>query len=243
MGIEKCSNPGISQQARNSYNSEQESQLKTLELYNYSELKSIDLKEPFLNTVFEKLHELNVFNCDHLTKLFDPPSAESFSCLKQLYVENCPGLEYLFTSSMVINLKHLEKITVKECGSITKIVETEQTSQGIKFEQLYWIDLDSLSKLECFYSGKDTLQLPSLVQVEIWQCPQMEAFSGGEIIANSFRRIQTSIDSRDGLVFHNDVNDSVKRVFLLQVRTSTQLIDYGNQLLHEFNLFNPINKL
>jgi len=230
VGIGKCSNVEMFQ-PQNSSNSKQEilGQLKKLILYDVSKLISIGLEESVLNTAYEKLHELNVFCCDDMTKLFHFPSEVSFSCLKILLVHYCSRLEYLFTSSMAIELKQLEKITVNCCESITKIVENEQegiTSQGIKFERLYWIELGSLSNLECFYSGNDTLQLPSLIQVEIWECPKMEVFSGGEIIANSFRGIQTSFNSHDELVFHNDVKDSVKRVFLLQVGTSTQSINY-----------------
>jgi hypothetical protein len=54
--------------------------------------------------------------------------------------------------------------------------------------------------------------------VYIWECPKLKVFSSGEINAKSFRGVQASSNSKDPLVLHNDVNASVKRVFLLQVR-------------------------
>jgi hypothetical protein len=118
---------------------------------------------------------------------------------------------------------HLEKITVKESPSIKTIVEMEQdgtTLSRFEFKRLYSITLDSLSSLEYFYSGSDTLELPSLTLVNIQQCPKLDVFSRGEISAISFRGIQASFDLNDELVLYNndldDLNASVKLLFLLQ---------------------------
>ncbi|MCH85119.1 rpp4 candidate R5, partial [Trifolium medium] len=197
-------------------------QLKTLTLSNVSELKFIWSKDSssWLKTVCEKLYSLNVICCPDLTELFCSPSAVSSFYLKELYIENCHGLEYLFPSSVAKVLMHLEKITVKESQSIKNIIEMEQdvtTSLGVKFERLYSITLDSLSSLEYFYSGNDTLQLPSLTLVNIQQCPKMAVFSRGGIDAKSLRGIHNSVEKSDELIFHNDLNVSVKMAFLLQV--------------------------
>jgi hypothetical protein len=123
----------------------------------------------------------------------------------------------------------LESITVERSRSIKEIVAKQQDGtylQGIKFERLHCILLDSLSSLECFYSGNDTLQLTSLTQVDIRQCPNMQIFSQGEIYVKSFNGIQVTTDSTDELVFDVDLNTSVKRVFLLQVGTSSKSVEY-----------------
>jgi hypothetical protein len=63
--------------------------------------------------------------------------------------------------------------------------------------------------------------------VDIRQCPKMEVFSQGRINAKSFRGIQASSNSNDDLVFYNnDLNASVRRVFLLQVGTSSKSVEY-----------------
>ncbi|GAU49106.1 hypothetical protein TSUD_13470 [Trifolium subterraneum] len=195
-------------------------QLKTLTLNRVSKLQYISLENSWLNTVSMKCHKLNVSHCHDLTKLFHSPSVASFYNLKELYISDCHELEYLFTSSVANLLKHLEEITVKASHKIKEIVAKEQdgtTCQEIKFERLYCINLDSLSSLECFYSGKDILELPSLTQVDIWQCPKMEVFSQGEINLKSFRGIQTSTDSNNELFFHNDLNTSINRAILLKM--------------------------
>jgi hypothetical protein len=199
-------------------------QLKTFALYNVPKLKVIWSEDSsWLNTVCEKIYNLDIVSCPGLIKLFSSPSAVSFCHLKELYINKCHGLEYLFTSSVAKVLMHLEKITVKESQSIKEIVEMEQdgtTSLGFTFEWLYSITLDSLSSLECFYSGDDTLQLPSLTLVNIQQCPKMDVFSRGRIKAKSFRGIHNSVEQNDESIFHNDLNVSVKMVFLLQVGSS-----------------------
>jgi hypothetical protein len=196
-------------------------QLKILTLDTVSELQFINLEDSWLNTVIEKLHNLKVTNCPGLINLTNSPCAVSFSCMKELHISGCHGLRYLFTCSMTKVLTTLKKITVKECQSITEIVAKEQdgtTSQEVKFERLCYIYLNSLSSLECFYSGNGSLQLPSLTEVYIRQCPKLKVFSSGEINANLFQGIQASSDSNDQLVFHNDLNASVEQVFLLEVR-------------------------
>jgi hypothetical protein len=196
-------------------------QLKILTLDAVSELQYINLEDSWLNTVVEKLHRLKVSECPDLKKLFHSPCAISFSYMKELYISECHGLRYLFTCSVAKVLMTLKKITVEKCLSIIEIIAKEQDgtiSQGVKFEHLYYIHLNYLPSLECFYNGNGTLQLPSLAHVDIWQCPKVQVFSTGEINANFFQGIQASSDSNEQLVFHNDLNASVKRVFLLQVR-------------------------
>jgi hypothetical protein len=211
-------------------------QLKILTLNRVSQLQYISLENSWLKTVCKYLHKLNVSNCPDLTKLFHSPSEISLSNIKELYISKCHELEYLFTSSVAKLLTHLEEITVKECDKIKEIVVKVQDGtpwlqdgtprQEIKFEWLYCINLDSLSSLECFYSGDDILELPSLTQVDIWQCPKMEFFSR-QINVKSFRGIQASSDSNDALFFHKNLNTSVKSAILLQVGTPSLSIYYA----------------
>jgi hypothetical protein len=126
-------------------------------------------------------------------------------------------------------LTSLEKITVVESQSITEIVAKGHdgtTSQEVKFERLCSINLNSLKSLQCFYSGNGSLQLPSLTQVYIRQCPKVKVFSSGKINANCFQGIQASSNLNDELVlYNNDLNASVEKLFLLQqVRTSSKFI-------------------
>ncbi|XP_061352865.1 uncharacterized protein LOC133297702 [Gastrolobium bilobum] len=188
--------------------------VKNLTLYRVYEIEYIGSENSsWLNT----LHKLNVFHCSALITLVH--SAVTFSYLRELYVSGCDGLEYLFTSSEAKKLMHLEEITIKECGLMKEIIRhDETTSKGIKLEWLDRIVLHDLFHLRCFYSGNDNLQLPSLLQVDILGCPNMEKFSQGPIHVESFRGILASEDSNDDLVFHDNLQDSVKMLFLQQDR-------------------------
>nr|KYP54315.1 hypothetical protein KK1_000500 [Cajanus cajan] len=183
-------------------------------------------------TCLKNLRELEVrdsdkvvSSCHHLTTLVH--SAVSFCNLKQLSVKDCHGLKHLFTSSAARKLVHLEEMYIVQCESMEEILAEEQeetTSGAIKFERLSTIILDSLSSLLCFYSGSSTLLLSTLIRVLIWKCPNMKTFSRGDIHAESFLGIQGSLDTKEKLIFHQDLNSTVEQMFQQQVRTLNQLI-------------------
>ncbi|MCH99014.1 rpp4 candidate 3, partial [Trifolium medium] len=190
MTIECCHRPDVFLPPNTKF-SEHEllEHLKMWNMSNVSKLELIGLGDSsWLSTVCGKLQELNVRQCSDLTTLFRSTSAASFSNLKEMAITECRGLEYLFTLSTTKKFIHLEKITVKECSSLRTVLakEEDEAPQGAEFKRLRWIDLNSLSSLDCFYPGNNTLQLPLLFQVEIGQCPKMEVFSRGEINAKSF---------------------------------------------------------
>lgn len=183
------------------------------------------MDSPLLNRICEKLHDLYVIECPDLTTILHSTTL-SFNYLKELYISDCHGLKYLFTSSATKMLMHLENIKVWNCNSIQTIVAKEQderTSRGIKLVRLNHIDLSNLESLECFYSGNNNLQLPSLIQADIWDCPKMKIFCPGSILANSFKGIKAS-----NLVFYDDLNSSVKKLFLLKVTTSAESNNYDS---------------
>ncbi|XP_027905952.1 uncharacterized protein LOC114165560 [Vigna unguiculata] len=195
--------------------------LKTLKLDSVSKLQSIGSEDsPWLNVICdsEKLQKLHVVDCPDLKTLVHSTPSVSFTYVKKLYIERCQELKYLFTLSAVNKLENLEYIQVKDCESMEAIIlKEDDISEEIKLQHLKRIDLNLLSSLECFYSGNDTLRVPSLMQVDIWECPKMKFFSRGEIHLNSsFRGIQASNVSSDDLVFYHDLNSSVEKVFLQQ---------------------------
>nr|KYP76990.1 hypothetical protein KK1_021253 [Cajanus cajan] len=176
----------------------------------------------WLNTISEKLQELNVVRCLHLTTLV---LTMSFSCLKKVSISNCPKLQYLFTSSAAKKLMMLEEIKVEECESLKEIVakELDVISEVVKFERLNNIVLHSLPSLIWFSSGSDTLQLSSLITVHIRKCPNMKIFSKGVIYAESFQGIQMSSDPKQDLLFYKDLNTTIKGMLQRRVRTSFKL--------------------
>ncbi|XLR10161.1 hypothetical protein S83_038099 [Arachis hypogaea] len=150
--------------------------LKELKLDSLNELNSISGLEYLL-----KLRLLKVSFCRKLTTVL---VLQSCSNLKELHINDCDGLECLLTSSAVKMLIHLEELKVEYCKSLKEIVGKEEesgTEDIIEFKRLHRITLESLYSLECFYSGNATLNLPSLIRVDIQDCPKMKIFSQTEI--------------------------------------------------------------
>ncbi|XP_027337391.1 uncharacterized protein LOC113851105 [Abrus precatorius] len=219
MSLEYCKKPEIFL-TQNPVKDGMLEQLKELAVNVVSDLPSIGSNGPsLLNAICERLHQLYVFDCSDLRAVVDSSSTVSFANLKILFISECPKLEYLITSSAAEKLKHLEELMVVNCELLKGIVANEQnqpTSGVIEFKQLDSISLISLSKLECFYSGTATLDLPSLIQVQILQCPDMKYFSQNLKVGKSFRGIQGSDNVNDDLIWGDNFNSSVEKVSLLQ---------------------------
>ncbi|XP_068477292.1 uncharacterized protein [Phaseolus vulgaris] len=196
--------------------------LKALELNEVSKLQSIGSDDSqWLNVICdsEKLQELYIFNCPDLKTLVHSTRLVSFKYVKEMFIQSCQELKYLFTLSAVNKLENLERIKVRDCESMEAIVMKGEgeISEEIKLQQLKRIDLNLLPSMGCFYSGNDTMRLPSLMRLNIRMCPKMKFFSEGEIEVNSsFRGIQASNISSDELVLYNNLNSSVEKVFLQQ---------------------------
>ncbi|MED6204286.1 hypothetical protein PIB30_007757 [Stylosanthes scabra] len=148
--------------------------LKELYLWSLSELDSISGLQYLL-----KLQLLFVVDCPKLTSL-----GQSCSNLKELYIRECSELEFLFTTAAAKMLIHLEELRVARCSSLKEIVGKEQesvTEDIVEFKRLHRLTLKKLDSLKCFYSGNATLKFPSLIRLDIKDCPDMEIFSQGAI--------------------------------------------------------------
>ncbi|KAL4393479.1 hypothetical protein AHAS_Ahas02G0056100 [Arachis hypogaea] len=167
--------------------------LKELSLLSLSELNAISGVEYLLN-----LQLLKVSGCPKLTTL-----GQTCSNLKELDISICHRLECLFTSLAAKLLIHLEELKVSRCDLLKEIVGKEQQSdetatastatKDIELKRLERIKLHSLKNLECFYSGSAILKLPSLIWVNIEDCPAMKSFSqqGAVHVEERSRPIQT----------------------------------------------------
>ncbi|XP_020971098.1 uncharacterized protein LOC107626874 isoform X3 [Arachis ipaensis] len=185
--------------------------LKELKLSSLDELNSISGLEYLL-----KLRLLEVYECPKLTTVL---VLHSCSNLKELHIKHCDGLECLLTSSAAKMLIHLEELKVEYCMSLKEIVGKEEesgTEDIIEFKRLHRITLKYLERLECFYSGNATLNLPSLIRVDIVRCPKMKIFSQTEINVKPplFQVFYSSYEVER--LFLDDLNVAVACQFLQQ---------------------------
>ncbi|KAK8508870.1 hypothetical protein V6N12_034972 [Hibiscus sabdariffa] len=100
--------------------------------------------------------------------------------LKILEVEECNNLKYIFSVSMALDLVQLKDISVKKCRMMEYIIKTgeEETAMNtVWLPKLRMIRLESCSELKSFCMGSVTLQCPSLIRIEVNDCPEMYAMA------------------------------------------------------------------
>ncbi|KAK8633712.1 hypothetical protein V6N13_014551 [Hibiscus sabdariffa] len=103
-----------------------------------------------------------------------------FKNLTVLEVEECNNLKYLFSVSMALELVQLTDLKVKNCPMIEQIIKTgaeETTIDTLPLPKLKMIKLESCSELTSFCMGSITLQCPSLIRIEVDNCPKMYAMA------------------------------------------------------------------
>ncbi|KAL4586180.1 hypothetical protein LXL04_010812 [Taraxacum kok-saghyz] len=132
-----------------------------------------DLLKSRLNELFEKtevLH-LQVDGMNDLQEVLVESARlpqRSFYNLKVLDVFKCENLRYLFTTTIASGLMKLERLTVSECPVLEVLVYSENGGEGlIKFQELKFITLKNLPKLEGFCNNDNAIDLPQLVELTL----------------------------------------------------------------------------
>ncbi|KAL4378818.1 hypothetical protein GQ457_02G035720 [Hibiscus cannabinus] len=103
-----------------------------------------------------------------------------FKNLTILEVEECNSLKYIFSVSMAWELVQLKDLKVKNCPIIKQIIKKgaeETTIDTLSLPKLERISLESCSDLRSFCMGSITLQCPSLIGIEVDNCPKMYAMA------------------------------------------------------------------
>ena len=209
--------------------------IRKLWLYQLDQLKHIwndgCVSDPFV----QNLEDLTVRECCSLTRL-TPPSI-SFTNLTALEVENCNGMIYLMTSSTAKSLVHLEYFKIDNCEMIEEVVQIDEgeSEEEINFESLMHLELNSLSSLKSFGSGKHTFIFPSLITLIVRGCHKMQNFSSGLTVAP----VLTIVEVENGKKrWKEDLNTTIKQLFLEKVCEIFMLI-----MLVLYYLYHKYSKL
>ena len=149
-------------------------QLRELELSQLPMLTHLWKEETQSSPILQNLEALEVSQCDKLKLLV--PSSVSFQSLTTLEISKCHGLINLVTVSTAKSLVQLKKLSVSECKRITEIVAREggEVNEVINFNKLTSLKLEYLPNLTNFCSGNYSFVFPSLEEVIVRQCPEME---------------------------------------------------------------------
>ncbi|MED6211293.1 hypothetical protein PIB30_072338 [Stylosanthes scabra] len=109
--------------------------------------------------------------------------------LTSLNMSGCDKIKTLFSFSTFENLHSLE---VSDCKNIEEIVSKEKintSANQVMFPKLETLNLESLPMLKAFCQASYAFELPSLQDVTIKDCLNMEAFSRGSCHTNMLKNI------------------------------------------------------
>ncbi|KAF3673170.1 putative disease resistance protein-like isoform X2 [Capsicum annuum] len=106
-----------------------------------------------------------------------------FSKLETLTVENCCKLRNLMSPSVARGLLNLQGLVICDCQSMEEVIIEEEEQQGEEimsyeplFPRLKVLVLQLLPKLRHFFLTKSALEFPFLIEVGIFDCPEMKMF-------------------------------------------------------------------
>ncbi|TXG48206.1 hypothetical protein EZV62_027500 [Acer yangbiense] len=196
-------------------------QIKSLSLYRLDDLKQMWKQDSKMDLNLQNLETLQVEWCGSLVTLM-PPSA-SFQNLTRMSVEGCHRLMCFLVPSTAKSLVRLKYMTIKRCNMMIEVIssnEGSETRDGITFEKLWSLDLDGLSSLTSFCSGKYTFNFPCLHTLTMKNCPKIKIFSSGVLNTPELQKIQH--DSKY-FILDGDLNATIHGIHeKLNTKNSTE---------------------
>ncbi|XP_034707550.1 probable disease resistance protein At4g27220 isoform X2 [Vitis riparia] len=163
---------------------------------------------------FPSLEKVEIEQLPRLTHLYRiiPGLGQNLQKLRILEVSGCGNLEILLTPAMAKALEQLENLTVTDCETLKKIVENggEATDDEIVNTKLQKLELYNLPILKSFCSASCTFKFPSLTQIWITDCPQMEYFCMGHSMTPRLEEFYMNGVSLD---LENDLNTIIRNYF------------------------------
>ncbi|MED6118111.1 hypothetical protein PIB30_000094 [Stylosanthes scabra] len=125
--------------------------------------------------------------------------------------------------SLAANLPKLEYLEIYSCDMMEEIVASENDNNEdggalneIAFLKLEVLKLRSLKSLKWFCKGAYTFKFPSLRTVRVNNCPRMEIFCNGNLIAPNLTVVDTSSrlsSSEKTSRWDGDLNTTIKNIF------------------------------
>ncbi|KAL5825459.1 hypothetical protein ACOSQ3_021522 [Xanthoceras sorbifolium] len=156
---------------------EKYAQVKSLLVIGLRNLQQIWKQDSKVDAILQNLESLVVTLCDSLVTLIPPPA--SFQNLTILRVHHCNRLINFVSSSTAKSFVQLKEMKITSCEMMTEVVADEgaEMEEEIKFIKLKSLELDNLSRLTKFCSGNYNFSFPSLEQLSVYECPNMNIFS------------------------------------------------------------------
>ncbi|XP_044467247.1 uncharacterized protein LOC123197150 [Mangifera indica] len=185
------------------------------------------------------LPNLEILEVDYCYRLMSlVPFSGTFQNLKVLKVNSCDELMKLITLSMSRSLVQLRELSITLCKMLIEIVENEgdaTTSTEIVFNNLNKLSLEWLYSLTSFCSGNYFFSFPSLEELIIKYCPNLEIFCQGSLCTPKLDRV--IYNSKDGNVNEveigdNDLNTTIQEEYQKQINHDLEIFQLQNGLEH-----------
>ncbi|KAK2400421.1 hypothetical protein QL285_050127 [Trifolium repens] len=184
-------------------------QIKDLTLNSLPNLEHICEEGFRIDPVLEFLEYLWVSHCSSLTNLL--PCSATFTHLVQLEIKDCNGLTKLITSSTAQSLINLTTLKIEACNSLEEIILGEENVH-ITFISLEILILVSLPSLNQFCSSKCFFKFPLLEVVIVRECPRMKVFSEGYTSTPGLRKVEIA-ETHEEWFWKGNLNDTINNMF------------------------------
>ncbi|KAF8396997.1 hypothetical protein HHK36_018635 [Tetracentron sinense] len=144
-----------------------------------------------LSRSIQQLGKLRIEECHSMeniisvedNKLQQLQSSTIFQNLQKITIIKCNKLKHLLPMSLASGLQRLEVLSIRKCEGIEVIIAEEEITGIDKvvlvLPLLTHVRVDDLPKLKSFFYQVRGLELPSLVFIEIWGCPNLKRFPLG----------------------------------------------------------------
>jgi hypothetical protein len=196
-------------------------QIKWLTLSDLPNLEHICEDGFRIDPVLEFLEHLRVDSCPSLINLL--PSSVTFTHLVQLEIKDCNGLTKLITSSTAQSLINLTTLKIEACNSLEEIILGEENVH-ITFISLEILILVSLPSLNQFCSSKCFFKFPLLEAVIVRECPRMKVFSEGYTSTPGLRKVEIA-ETHEEWFWKGNLNDTINNMFEDKVCTFFLYLD------------------
>ncbi|KAF7835601.1 putative disease resistance protein [Senna tora] len=139
-----------------------------------------------------KLNSLSLVGFPELEFIWKGPTQIlSLHRLHQLYIRNCSKLKTIFAPTIVTNLPELRELHVEECNELERIISADSDSSltnlsapssrinAFCFSKHFSISIWNCNKLKCLFSYSLASHCPSLTELRIKDCSELERVVDG----------------------------------------------------------------
>ncbi|KAH9735575.1 Disease resistance protein [Citrus sinensis] len=193
---------------------------------------------------FRCLEDLELSTLPKLLHLWKGKSklSQVFQNLTTLDVSICDGLINLVTLAAAESLVKLARMKIAACGKMEKVIqqvgaEVVEEDSIATFNQLQYLGIDCLPSLTCFCFGrsKNKLEFPSLEQVVVRECPNMEMFSQGILETPTLHKLLIGVpeeqdDSDDDDDDQKETEDNFSRKRVLKTPKLRKVLHWEGNL-------------